>query len=75
MFENGLRRLISSVFVISLISVLKRHFFNNVKCCSAGIISLLAVQRSRWDVMLELDELWLLERWFSILLCSCDIDV
>ena len=42
MFRDGLRHLIGSAS-ISSVSVLKRHFFNNVKLCSAGIVSLQAL--------------------------------
>ena len=65
-----LRRLISSAF-ISSVSVLKRHFFNNVEFCTADIISLQVLYESRWDLMAKLYELWLLQRWFSILTNSC----
>ena len=72
MFENGLRRLISSAS-ISLASVLKRHFFDNVEFCSAGIVSVQALHRLQWDLMAELDDLRLLKRWFSILSNSCEV--
>ena len=39
MFRDDLRHLISSASV-SLVSVLKRHFFNNVKFCSAALFAL-----------------------------------
>ena len=39
MLRDGLRRLIRNAS-ISSVSVLKRHFFSNVKFCSAGIVSL-----------------------------------
>ena len=38
MFKEGLRGLSGSAS-ISLVSVLKRHFSNNVKFCSGGIVS------------------------------------
>ena len=37
MLNDGLWRLISNASISSL-SVLKRHFFNNVKFCSAGTV-------------------------------------
>ena len=42
MFKDSLRHLISSTS-ISSVSVLKLHFFNNVKFFSAGIVSLQAL--------------------------------
>ena len=42
MFKDGLRRLISSASIYS-VSVLKLHFFNTVKFCSADIVSLQAL--------------------------------
>ena len=42
MFENGLRCLISSTS-ISSVSVVKWHFFNDVKFCSAGF-ALIAIR-------------------------------
>ena len=68
--DTGIRHLISSAS-ISSVSVSKRHFFDNVKFCSAGIVSLQALHWSRWHLMAELDELKLLERWFSILANTC----
>ena len=63
MFKDSLRRLISSA-AISSVSVLKRHFFNIVKFCSAGIVSLQAWHSSRWELMAESDKLWSLESVF-----------
>ena len=45
--------------------------FNNVKFCFAGIVSLLALHRSRWDLIEKLVEFRFLQRWFLILTNSC----